>query len=485
MKTLAGRFSRRQFIRASALTAGLASLVACQPKIVEVEKVVTQVVEKEVTKIVAGTPVVVTETTVVEKVITAVPVDKEPETIYVYECCWAEPHIKAGGALYRGFEQSHPDIIVDDFWPFGDPGWMEGLLAKTAADEPIDIIWWCASHHKFAEEGRLADLNPFVEGDSSGFDLADYQVTGTDFCFDMPGRQGAMWGVPTNYATILLWYNKDMFDAAGVDHPTADWTWDNALSAARELTRDTNGDGTPDEWGLLVGRDSWRTEPVVKGFGGGFVNVNGDGCLVNTPESVAGLQFLQDLMFKDKVSPGAADVAAMGSTAMFNSNKLAMLINPEWGLREHLPAHEAEGLNFGCVLLPAGPKRRVTNYWAGITSLTSRAKGSNSAWEVAKFICGDTYQRTMTVFIPESPSALIETAMYGWNDYHSYPEDRSPLIESPKYGEGYYVNERYGKEMNDIIDPALDPVWLGEAAPGDLVADICDQVNAKIAELKG
>lgn len=457
--------TRRHFLRAAVGVAGVGVLAACQPKVVE--KVVTKVVKE-----------------VVEKEVTAVPAPVEVETVNVYECCWAEVHIKAGGGLYRQFEVAHPNIKVDDFWPFGDPGWMESLLAKTAADEPIDVIWWCASHHKFAEEGRLLDLQPLVDADTSGFTLDAFQATGVDFCYDLPDRQGALWAAPTNYATVLLWYNMDMFDAAGVDYPTNDWTWDDALEAAKAITRDTDGDGIPNEWGIRVGRDSWRCEPVVRSFGGGYVEVDGAGCLINSAESVAGLEFLQDLMIKHKVAPSAGDEAAMGSTAMFNSNKLAMLVNPEWGLREHLPAHESEGLNFGVALLPKGPAKRSTNYWAGVTSLTSHAKGSAAAWEVLKFIVSDQYQRTMTVFIPESPAARIETAMYGWLDYHTYPDDRSALVESPKYGQQYFRIARYGKELEDIIGPALDPVWLGEATPGEVVADICTKVDAKIKELR-
>jgi len=107
-----------------------------------------------------------------------------------------------------------------------------------------------------------------------------------------------------------------------------------------------------------------------------------------------------------------------------------------------------------------------------------------AAWEVLKFIVSDQYQRTMRVSIPESPAARIETAMYGWLDYHTYPDDRSALVESPKYGKQYCRSARYGKELEDIIAPALDPVWLGEATPGEVVPDICAKVDAKIKELR-
>jgi len=144
---------------------------------------------------------------------------------------------------------------------------------------------------------------------------------------------------------------------------------------------------------------------------------------------------------------------------MLISNKLAMGLWPEWGQFEFLSAHTDSGLNYGATLLPTGSAGRVTNYWAGITSITSTASDPHAAWEIVKFITGDEYQRKMTVTLPESPSARMETAKSGFEDVETYPDDRSAFLESPKYGHQYYGVARYGKEMLDIVTPGLDPVW--------------------------
>ena len=169
---------------------------------------------------------------------------------------------------------------------------------------------------------------------------------------------------------------------------------------------------------------------------------------------------------------------------MLISNKLAMGFWPEWGQREFLSSHDDVGLNYGVTLIPEGPAGRITNYWAGITSVTSTVSDPDAAWQVVKFITGDTYQRMMTVTLPESPSARIETARYGFEEAESYPDDRSALLESPQYGNQYYGVARYGKEMLDIVDPSLDPVWEGAMAPDAVVDEICANVETKVAELK-
>ncbi|HMN27868.1 MAG TPA: extracellular solute-binding protein, partial [Caldilineaceae bacterium] len=451
-----GKLSRRNFLRAAATGVAGALLVACAP------------------------PASLGGTNNAEQPAAGA----AKPSVLVFECCWDAEHIEAGKKLYNQYRSAHPDVDVIDFWPAPGDDWTTKLLAKVAAGDQLDIIWWCASHHKFAEEGRLLDLRDLAEGDSD-FKLDDFQSVGVDFCFDKPGRGRAMWGLPTNYATVLLWYNKKMFDNAGVAYPDSSWTYQSMLEAAQQLTKDTNGDGTPDEWGVSIPNDGWYYEPVLNAFGGGIVEISQDDpCLLSMPESVEALQWLQDLLYKHKVAPTPADMAGLGSQAMLISDKLAMGFWPEWAQFEFLPAHADAGLEYGVTLLPTGPAGRVTNYWAGITSVTSTAKSPEAAWDVAKFIVSDDYQRMMTVTLPESPAARISTTEFRFKEYDKYPDDRSALIESPQYGRQYYVVDRYGKEMGDIVTPGLDPMWEGKEAPAALVDDICAKVVAKADELK-
>ncbi len=104
----------------------------------------------------------------------------EAKSISVFECCWDAAHIEAGKDLYKDFEEQNPEIAVSEFWPAPGDDWATELLSKVAAGEQIDIIWWCSSHHKFAEEGRLLDLRDLMETDSS-FSLDVFQSVGVDF----------------------------------------------------------------------------------------------------------------------------------------------------------------------------------------------------------------------------------------------------------------------------------------------------------------
>lgn len=63
-------------------------------------------------------------------------------------------------------------------------------------------------------------------------------------------KTGKIYGVPFQWQTTLLFYNKTIFDASGVDYPSGSWKWDSVQAVSRKLTRDTNGDGKLDQWGF-------------------------------------------------------------------------------------------------------------------------------------------------------------------------------------------------------------------------------------------
>ena len=92
----------------------------------------------------------------------------------------------------------------------------------------------------------LLDLKPFIDRD--GYDLTQLADQGVaDFT-----TAGGQYGLPRDLNVIALYYNKAMFDAAGVAYPDDTWDWAKLVDAAKKLTKDTDGDGTMDQWGFYT-----------------------------------------------------------------------------------------------------------------------------------------------------------------------------------------------------------------------------------------
>ena len=99
------------------------------------------------------------------------------------------------------------------------------------------------------------------------------------------------YGLPRDFQTIVLFYNKDMFDAAGMAYPTASWTWDDLRAAAKQLTLDKNGDGIADQYGFSC--DLWDMElcwsEAIWAYGGEVINADHTKTQLGEPTGTPGL----------------------------------------------------------------------------------------------------------------------------------------------------------------------------------------------------
>lgn len=280
------KLTRRNFVRAAALASAGVLAAACQPKIVNVEKVVTQVVKEEV--IVEGTPKIVEK--VVEKVVEVEKAGPEPVKVVFYHG-WMEaiagPIIEP---MVREYEASHPGLFVSLIF-----GKVEGkVMGAVAAGTPPDICWSYFS--------QLAGANAIVP-------LEDY-VTKTGFAIDqvypylVDGYtvKGELVGVPIENSVVSYWYHPAMFEEEGLAQPTSDWDWLQYRETAQKLTRTV--DGRPDRYGTF-----WA---MAKNYifwthllqaGGSFLKEDLSGPAFNSEAGVRALSFLADIVLEDKAAP--------------------------------------------------------------------------------------------------------------------------------------------------------------------------------------
>jgi multiple sugar transport system substrate-binding protein len=139
---------------------------------------------------------------------------------------------------------------------------------------------------------------------------------------------------------VLLYYNKSLFDAAGLPYPPAKadqaWTWDQFINVAKKLTKDRNGnDATSpkfdpakiETYGLSLPQDWWGYLTFIYSNGGKFVNDQGTELLLNRPEDVEVLQALQDAIFVDHIAPTPTQNKALPSAdILMQRGKVAMTL---------------------------------------------------------------------------------------------------------------------------------------------------------------
>jgi len=177
----------------------------------------------------------------------------------------------------------------------------------------------------FANIQASGVLAPF-----EGFDASAYRQG----VLESYAVDGAQYGLPSSFSNVVLFYNKDLFDAAGVDYPTADWTWDDMSTAAKQLTDESAG-----VWGHYQPISYHEYYKAVQQAGGSFLTEDGSASAI---DSEAGRTAAEWLTAKSgTVMPTAADGAGTPDfdTNLFKEGKLAMWTTGIWmiGLVGDLP----------------------------------------------------------------------------------------------------------------------------------------------------
>ena len=239
---------------------------------------------------------------------------------------WGDPaELASQQAIVDAFHEANPSITVkvtvsdwDTYWDKLQTGLAGGAAPDVfAMDGPL--------FPDFQSRGVLLDLKSYVEKDK--YDLTQLADQGVK---DFTTADGGQYGLPRDLNVIVLYYNKAMFDEAGVAYPDDTWDWAKLVEAAHKLTLDKDGDGTTDQWGLYTETTDMENywSSLVWQNGGDIIAPDGKSTLLGSEEAVGGLQFLQDLIWKEKVVPEPALFAETGDA--FEQGQAAMEANGSW-----------------------------------------------------------------------------------------------------------------------------------------------------------
>lgn len=198
------------------------------------------------------------------------------------------------------------------------------LLLDFASGTPADLFLLTYRRYPaFAAKQTLAELAPYL--------AASTAISVTDFyeqAMDALTWQQHLYGIPHNLSGLLVYYNKTIFDAAGVAYPNADWTWDDCVETAQALTLDHDGDGAREVWGLGTDAITIRVAPFIWMAGGDLVDEpeQPTQLALDTPEARRALAWFVALQTEHGVVPDPVTEKAESHEARFINGRLAMYL---------------------------------------------------------------------------------------------------------------------------------------------------------------
>ncbi len=230
--------------------------------------------------------------------------------------------LKAYEAVVAGFEARYPLVNVELITIASGSDYTQRLASDVAAGAPADVVlinYRAAAN--YAAKGALSPLSSELAQSSliQASDFYDQAIA----AFRWGGNQMC---IPQNISSLVVFYNKDLFDAAGVAYPRAGWTWDDFLATAQKLTLDADSNGQTDQFGLGTDPIFIRLAPFIWQNGGELIDADSTQLTLDTPAALEAAQFFVDLQVKHHVVPNAVEEQSEDSQSRFENGRLAMLL---------------------------------------------------------------------------------------------------------------------------------------------------------------
>lgn len=310
--------------------------------------------------------------------------------------------------LIDAFAAEHADIVVNLINIPSGGDFRKRLAADFAAGTPPDLFLINYRNlGRFAASGAVEPLTDY---------LANSQLIKTDdyypqalAAFQWNGEQICM---PQNISSPVIYYNKTLFDAAGLTYPTDDWTWDGFLETTVMMTQDTDNDSVTDSYGFGIEPTLVRAAPFVWMNGGDLVDdpAAPTRLSLDTPESKAALQWFMALQLVHKVTPDAVAEEAESSLSRFINGRLAMFMDS----RRAVPEFRAiTTFDWDVAALPVG-QTQATILHADAFCLAAAGQQKDAAWAFLEFANAEAGQTILASTGRTVPSriALSQSSVF-------------------------------------------------------------------------
>lgn len=350
----------------------------------------------------------------------------------------------------------------DEYWTMLEAGAQGGSLP--------DVFWMHSNEsERYMSNDMLLDLTDKI-AESDKIDPENYP----EDIWGLYTYDDKYYAVPKDVDTIALWYNKTMFDEAGLAYPTADWTWDDVSEATKKLTKD---DGS--QYGLAVRNDNNQAGyyNLVYDNGGYIINEDKTKSGWDDPKTMEAMKTLEGWI-KDGVMPSIETMSENGEDVLFQSGKAAMVLQGSWMVAAYRD-NEYTAANCDLVELPKNAEtgRRASVYNGLGWAAAANGEHTEEAWKLLEYLGSEEAQKkqaelgvTMSAYKGTS-DAWAKSADFNLQAYLNMMDD----MEIRPYSK---TTVTWENEDNEI----LKSVYTGEKTMEEACKEMADQMNEKLAE---
>ena len=417
------------------------------------------------------------------------------EAVTVSFCYWGSfKENELWRQICEDFERNHPNVTIKRLWYVGE--YMRKIQLDLINHKAADIILMDDELLPgFIVRGYVQDLAPYIERGSDPMERAlaaewahtnaapsardpdfEPQLLPTSLeSFNYRGFQG---GLPWDGNATLIFYNKDLFDQENIPYPDNDWTWDDFRRIARELTRDLDNDGYPDQFGNNFLFSFLDFENVLWSFGGDVLNPERTRSLLNSPRALEAARFIHAMRYEDRSVAWTGEMQGMLSEVQLLTGRVGMVLSSSYLIGALNQVQDA--MRWGIVHLPKGPGgdrySRVT--WDGI-SLNAHISPEKKevGWAFIKHLLSDEAQERV---------AKTQRGFPVWKHMEgAYVNPQTPVreetaVEATQHGRLTPITPRYQeiKLTADNVFFGLNTAEVTGITPEEALRELDIRVNA-------
>jgi len=384
---------------------------------------------------------------------------------------WGDPaELDVWNQIVADFHQANPNITVKVEVSDWDSYWTK-LKTLLSASTPPDVFAMDAPLYlDYQSRGVLLNLQPYLDKSP---DLLNGVYPQT---LEAYKTADGMYGLPRDFQTIVLFYNKDMFDAAGVAYPTANWTYDDLRNAAKSLTK-VGADGKVTQFGFYS--DLWDMELIwseaIWANGGDVISADHTKTLIGEQNARPAWQLFHDMMFVDKSWPDTNTAGEYGGDP-FLAGVAAMTTIGHWAV----PGYAEVKFKWDVAPMPKGAVAQATSVNSAGFVIGKASKNPDAAFEFLKYVVSEPAQKRLAELGFACPvlKSVAESDAFLKQDTAI---NEKVFLDSLAFAHMKPVFKGYD-EWASAIGDGMAPIWTGEAELGptlDAAVTAADEVLAK------
>jgi multiple sugar transport system substrate-binding protein len=369
------------------------------------------------------------------------PVSAQDEvTVRFFNFTVGSDYVEEIETIVAAFEAENPGINIEvDGAPYGD--YFTLLQTDVISGDAPDVFELNYENFvTYAANGVLLDLTDLTSGDAPYYPRA----------LDAFNYEGQQLGLPETFSTVLLYYNKTLFDQAGLEYPTTEWTWDDAMAAATAIR--ALGDDT---WGFYspIQYHEFYKKAAQQG-GCEFFNEDMTESTINSEGCVQALDSMVEFV-RSGVMPTQAQLSGVSDTQMFLDGKIGMWVTGIW----MLPALADMEDDWDVQIEPM-INQHAHHFFSNAVVVSADTDVAEAAVKWAEFLTASETAATVRVNASWELPALDQPEYF--EAYLAQPpENREAVFQALESAVPPPVIERQ-QEMQDTVDSLIARVVDGE-----------------------